>query len=474
MDGRRSQRLPAPMGAERDLRALRGGLGRRDGRQRDQRACLLPAPPAAAAALPDSGGIRGRHRALPLERRTAGQAAGFEFVPNIGGADLGPDPLSARPPFTSGVLREFWARYGTGDGPPFTGWDWGRMIHQMDAVQGAGKTFLAVTYGYFSNTRLMRYARASFLVAWSGADGAFFYRPDAAVDPWAPDWAISIGRSCRAARRCRRRVASGLHGRGRGRESLDRSPGGPARGNLCHAGGHTCLDDLLPGRDGRRATRGDVIVAVGGGREGCRRAAGNRRARPSTSGSRSGPPRRAGGQASGGRRSVRSISVGRHRRGVARSGDDRPDRRVPPALRVGEARDGLPEFVFEVRAGPDDLVPHALGADRGQVHVRPRVRSDRETVQLLARSRSAERPIRAASSARVDASHENLRPPRSICDTTYRVAGRPRSRSSGHAMSATGCTRRRTSMRRVIRRFPAHRESLQWNHIDPRSSSQSR
>lgn len=121
------------------------------------------------------------------------QAAGFEFLPNIGGADLGPDELSSWLPFTSGVLREYWARYGTGDGPPFTGWDWGRMIDQMDAVQGAGKTFLAVTYGDLSNTRLMRYARASFLVAWSGADGALFYRPDAAIDPWAPDWTISIG-----------------------------------------------------------------------------------------------------------------------------------------------------------------------------------------------------------------------------------------------------------------------------------------
>ncbi|HET6714090.1 MAG TPA: putative glycoside hydrolase [Actinomycetota bacterium] len=121
------------------------------------------------------------------------QAAGFEFLPNIGGADLGPDQLSSWLPFTSGVLREFWARYGTGDGPPFTGWDWERMIDQMDAVQGAGKTFLAVTYGDLSNTRLMRYARASFLVGWSGADGALFYRPDAAVDPWAPDWTTSIG-----------------------------------------------------------------------------------------------------------------------------------------------------------------------------------------------------------------------------------------------------------------------------------------
>jgi hypothetical protein len=121
------------------------------------------------------------------------QDAEFEFLPNIGGADLSADRLSRWLPFTSGVLREFWARYGTGDSPPFTGWDWERMIEQMDVVEGAGKTFLAVTYGDLSNTRLMRYAQASFLIAWSGGDGALFYRPDAAVDPWAPDWTVSIG-----------------------------------------------------------------------------------------------------------------------------------------------------------------------------------------------------------------------------------------------------------------------------------------
>jgi hypothetical protein len=121
------------------------------------------------------------------------QAAGFEFLPNIGGADLSADLLSRWLPFTSGVLREYWARYGTGDGPPFTGGDWERMIAQMDVVEGAGKTFLAVTYGDLSNTRLMRYAQASFLIAWSGEEGALFYRPDAAVDPWASDWTVSIG-----------------------------------------------------------------------------------------------------------------------------------------------------------------------------------------------------------------------------------------------------------------------------------------
>jgi Hypothetical glycosyl hydrolase family 15 len=121
------------------------------------------------------------------------QAAGFEFLPNIGGADLGPGQLARWLPLTSGVLREFWARYGTGDGPPFTEWDWNRMIEQMEVVEGAGKTFLAVTYGDLSNTRLMRYALASFLIAWSGKDGALFYRPDDAVDPWAADWTMSIG-----------------------------------------------------------------------------------------------------------------------------------------------------------------------------------------------------------------------------------------------------------------------------------------
>jgi putative glycosyl hydrolase-like family 15 (GHL15) protein len=122
------------------------------------------------------------------------QAAGFEVIPNIGGADASPSVLSAWVQYTSGVEREFWGRYGRGDGSPFGGWDWDRQMLQMDAVEAQGKVFLAVTYGATTNTQLMRYARASFLLGWDGGPDALFYRPRPGLDPWAPDWTIKIGR----------------------------------------------------------------------------------------------------------------------------------------------------------------------------------------------------------------------------------------------------------------------------------------
>jgi hypothetical protein len=125
------------------------------------------------------------------------KAAGFKVIPNIGGADASPSLLRAWVRYTSGVEREFWGRYGRGDGSPFGGWDWDRQMRQMDAVEAQGKVFIAVTYGARTNTRLMRYARASFLLGWKGGHDALFYRPRQGRDPWAPDWTIKIGRPLR-------------------------------------------------------------------------------------------------------------------------------------------------------------------------------------------------------------------------------------------------------------------------------------
>ena len=118
---------------------------------------------------------------------------GFQVIPNIGGADAPPEMLSTWVRHTSGALREHWSRYGTGNGPPFGGWDWERQMSQMEAVEAQGKVFLVVTYGFMSNRRLMRYARASFLLGWNGGSSAFCYRPAQGVDPWARDWTIGAG-----------------------------------------------------------------------------------------------------------------------------------------------------------------------------------------------------------------------------------------------------------------------------------------
>ena len=95
------------------------------------------------------------------------RAAGLQLVPNLGAAD-GNGALFARwAADGTGVTRELWAAYGV-DGSPLAGWDWNRMMEQIDAVQADGKTFLAISYGSAGNVRLQRYARASFLLGWNG------------------------------------------------------------------------------------------------------------------------------------------------------------------------------------------------------------------------------------------------------------------------------------------------------------------
>ena len=118
--------------------------------------------------------------------------AGLRFIPNIGGADASPKLLRRWSRYTSGFLREFWARYGW-SGAPFGGWAWERQIAQMRAVQRRGKAFLAVTYGGRSDVRLMRYARASFLLIWSGGASSLFYRTSGQTDPWNRNWTRAIG-----------------------------------------------------------------------------------------------------------------------------------------------------------------------------------------------------------------------------------------------------------------------------------------
>ena len=54
--------------------------------------------------------------------------------------------------------------------------------------------FFGLTYGSQSNVRAMRYARASFLLDWTGAGGALIYVTTDDPDPFHPAWVKQLGR----------------------------------------------------------------------------------------------------------------------------------------------------------------------------------------------------------------------------------------------------------------------------------------
>jgi hypothetical protein len=122
--------------------------------------------------------------------------AGFLVLPNIqanpvlADAKLWADWIQ----FTSGGHREYWMKWGSGPGGQYGERGWDDLEAVFETVQRAGKIFLATTTGPDGDVRSMRWARASFLVGWTGGPSALIFDPGASVDPWSPEWTIDIGR----------------------------------------------------------------------------------------------------------------------------------------------------------------------------------------------------------------------------------------------------------------------------------------
>jgi len=87
-------------------------------------------------------------------------------------------------------FREFWQRWQSGG--VFTGAQWSALMAQADRVQAAGAAYLANTYGSMSETAVMAYARASWLLAWNGSSGASAWDAGDAV-PYSAAWATGVG-----------------------------------------------------------------------------------------------------------------------------------------------------------------------------------------------------------------------------------------------------------------------------------------
>jgi putative glycosyl hydrolase-like family 15 (GHL15) protein len=121
--------------------------------------------------------------------------AGFLVIPNIQHSPvyLTKALWSDWIQFTSGATLEHYTRWSTGDS--YIGdsaWEWSGQ-ELLKLTQNAGKIFIGAFAGAMTDTRAMRYARASFLLDWNGGASALAFDPGA-TNPWSAEWTIDIGR----------------------------------------------------------------------------------------------------------------------------------------------------------------------------------------------------------------------------------------------------------------------------------------
>ena len=102
-------------------------------------------------------------------------------------------------PATDALMVEYWqqnpnnlSELYTSDAPSWTArWEYWESL--VEVAQRAGSSFFGLQVGDPSDVRMMRYGRASFLLAWNGKRGAYFFSPRAPVDPWHQAWTADVG-----------------------------------------------------------------------------------------------------------------------------------------------------------------------------------------------------------------------------------------------------------------------------------------
>jgi hypothetical protein len=118
---------------------------------------------------------------------------GFLALPNIN-FDCWETCWSNYIQYTSGAIREWWTKSGTGYGGQYSGnnWDWANGFLRL--TQQRGKIFIGITYAPGDDVRSQRYARASFLLDWDAGPSAMIFEPvPEAVDPWSSEWTADVG-----------------------------------------------------------------------------------------------------------------------------------------------------------------------------------------------------------------------------------------------------------------------------------------
>jgi len=113
-------------------------------------------------------------------------------------------------PHVSGLENEYYQE--TSDGSDTlrssgSAWNqgWAAWQRLVTTAQSLGKDFFGLSYGPSTDARTMSYGKASFLMDWNGAGGAYIYEPtedeDREADPWNGAWTTDIGRPAAPKRR---------------------------------------------------------------------------------------------------------------------------------------------------------------------------------------------------------------------------------------------------------------------------------
>ena len=106
-------------------------------------------------------------------------------------------------PYLGGLMNEYWMQdpnnltrqMDDGRGGYMHYWSgWQKLVQ---TAQAGGADFIGVSIGSVSDVRTMRFGKASFLLNWDGAGGAFIYAVSPAfgsgVSPWNSNWTTKIG-----------------------------------------------------------------------------------------------------------------------------------------------------------------------------------------------------------------------------------------------------------------------------------------
>lgn len=120
------------------------------------------------------------------------RSAGFLALPNVNGDA----PRAVRKRWAAhcdGTVKEHWAKWGESTDLQKSGDEWLGELAQLDDAEKAGKILLPITYGPKGDAHDMTFARASFLLAWSGKGGSALVWDTPGADPWSAAWTVAVG-----------------------------------------------------------------------------------------------------------------------------------------------------------------------------------------------------------------------------------------------------------------------------------------